>query len=312
MPRSMRTAVILALTTLLLTAFIACAPSGDVGTGTLKVFVTDKPYPVDWIVSAEVTITRVDVRTGDADDADEVVGVEDGDGEAFITIFDSEWDSDGDGEADGPRVFNLLDLQNGRTDLLADVDIVAGTYTQMRVYVTEGTIVIVDEEADEGVRTFDLTVPSGSSSGIKLHFTFEVVEGEETQLLLDVDLSRAFKAIPSGHIEDPSTISGFKFQPSLAMRLIDLLDAGSITGTVTAEADGAPIATALVTAYLGDEEITSTITEDDGTYVLAGLPAGDYRVEITATGFEDSQTDAVAVVAGEETANIDFALTAVE
>jgi hypothetical protein len=329
MTRSIRNIVILTLATFLLTAFIACAPYGGAGTGTLKVLVTDKPYPVDWIVSAEVTVVRVDVRAGTADESEdaqngdpdepqqaqevadgETDDLEDGDDEAFITIFDSEEDSDGDGEADGPKVFDLLDLQNGRMDLLADANIPAGTYTQMRVYVTEGTIVILDEIAEDGVRTFDLTVPSGSSSGIKLHFTFEVLEGEETQLLLDVDLTRAFQAIPSGDIDDPSTINTFKFQPSLAMRLIDLLEAGSIAGTVTAAADGMPVALALVTAYLDGEEVTSTIAEEDGTYVLAGLPAGDYLVEVTAEGFQDAQSDAVAVVAGEETADVNFALTA--
>jgi hypothetical protein len=94
------------------------------------------------------------------------------------------------------------------------------------------------------------------------------------------------------------------------MRLIDLIDAASIAGTITAASDGTAIPGALVTAYLDDEDITSTIAEEDGTYVLAGLPAGDYRIEVTATGFENAQMDPVTVVAGEEKLGVDFALTA--
>ena len=37
---------------------------------------------------------------------------------------------------DGEKSFNLLELQNGRTDLLADVEVPAGVYTQMRIFVT--------------------------------------------------------------------------------------------------------------------------------------------------------------------------------
>jgi hypothetical protein len=229
----------------------------------------------------------------DADDADDDNGGDEGDG-PFLLIFE------------GEKVFNLLDLQNGQTDLLADADVPAGAYTLMRLIVTAGQITLNDG------RVFPLKVPSGEQTGIKLHFNFDVAEGQETQLLLDVDLSRAFRPIPAGHIDDPSTIRSFHFSPSVAMRLINLLEAGSIAGTVTTMVGdvSTPIAGASVTAYDGDTEVTSTSTGTDGTYVLSGLPTGAYRVEFSATGFNDFVVEGVAVNAGQTTGNVNATMTA--
>ena len=279
-----------AVAALTLTALIhGCTPPSadtNTGTGTLQLLVTDKPYPVDLITSAEVSVSEVRVHDADAADTQN-----DGD-TGWTTIYD------------GDKTFDLIDLQNGRTDLLADANLPAGNYDQMRLIVTGGRVVLTDDSE------FDLTVPSGEQTGIKLHFDFTVAEGDSTVLLLDVDLSRAFTPVPAGKIADPATIREFKFQPSLGMRLINLLEAGSIAGTVTDAAD-APLESVLVTAYDdSDAEVTSTVTDPDGTYVLSGLPAGTYTVEFSATGYVDAQATGVAVTAGEQTANVDASLTA--
>jgi hypothetical protein len=60
---------------------------------------------------------------------------------------------------------------------------------------------------------------------------------------------------------------------------------GAIHGTVT-DVNGARVATAAVTAKrVGDEKIYKTSTTEDGTYVIADLPAGVYEVRIEASGF---------------------------
>jgi hypothetical protein len=266
------------------------------GTGRLRVAVTDKPFPFEYIRSAKLTITQVDVRAVEATDdpnADPNDPNEPNSPAAsggFVTIFR------------GTREFDLVELRNGRTDLLADANVPAGEYDQMRLVVTKGIVTLTDG------RTFDLRVPSGSSSGIKLHFLFTVTDGEETPLLLDVDLSRAFRPVPAGKIDDPSTIREFQFQPSVAMRLISILAAAKISGTVTAAEQ--PVAGAAVTAFDGTTEVTSTATEADGAYTLVGLPTGAYRIEVSAAGYQDASLPIIEVAAGQEKTGVDFALTA--
>jgi hypothetical protein len=246
----------------------------------------------DDISCTDNTCTDGTCETDDSDCADSDSD-DDADGSPWIVIFE------------GERSFNLLDLQNGRTDLLADAEIPAGTYTQMRLIVTRGEVILDDEE----MTTFPLSVPSGAQTGIKLHFTFTVEADEDTTLLLDVDVSRAFLPVPGGRIEDPSSIREFKFKPSVAMKLIDIVDAGSISGTVT-DGDGMPVADAAVTVFRDGEDITSTATAEDGTYMIGGLAAGTYTVEVSAMGFEDGQADA-QVAAGATTENVDVILSPV-
>jgi hypothetical protein len=340
----MRTSLIALLGAGLLIGLFAlpagCPPTGTQETGTLRLLVTDKPYPVGWIEEATVTITRVEVLPvggADADDADDGDGDSAGDAgegdDAGNQAGQAAPDNDGDvgndtddGSADGAnedgqgnddagdsasafitifeeeKTFDLLDLQDGQTALLALAEIPEGTYKQMRLIVTEGYVRLTENEGE-----WTLRVPSGAQSGIKLHFTFEVNGDEETTLLLDIDLSRAFTPVPGADINDPSQITEFKFQPSLAMRLIDLLDAGSISGTVSV--DGESDTAVHVTAYNGDIiEVTSTSTGEGGTYVLSGLPAGTYRVEFWVSDSVNAEMADIEVNAGEDTGGVDVTL----
>src|SRR5262249_30866673 len=117
-------------------ALLGVRPAG--GTGTLRVLVTDKPYPYDFIQEALVTITRVEVRLASSQPASQPSSQSSSqpstqpDDEGFVTIFT------------GSKSFNLLDLRNGKTDLLAGADIPAGTYDQMRLIVTDGKVTLTD------------------------------------------------------------------------------------------------------------------------------------------------------------------------
>jgi len=234
---------------------------------------------------------------GDDDEGDDEGEDDDEDdaGSPWVVIFTAE----GDGEP-----FNLLDLQNGRTDLLANAVIDAGRYTQTRIIVNRGRATLTDD------RVFDLRVPSGAQTGIKLHFSFDVAGDEETVLLLDVDLSRAFQAIPGRGGCDEEGIREMRFTPSVALKLIALLDAGTITGTVT---DGEnPLPDVTVQALRDGDPVTTSSTEADGTYALGGLATGTYDVEFSAEGYTTVTTEDVEVQAGEMTSGIDAVLEAAE
>lgn len=312
------------------------------GKGTLRVLVTDTPFPTSMVCSAIVMIDRIDVRlahaednqgedeSDDANEPPENEGTETDD-DATSRTSGSSTAHDGAGEHESSdmmhgmpemdhegfitilthsRAFDLLSLRNGKTDLLADTEIPAGTYDQMRLFVSGGQVTIKNgADCTENTKTCALKVPSGEESGIKLNFMFEVTQGQQTPLLLDIDLSRAFQLIPSGPDSplDPMTC-GFHFHPSFGMRLIHLLEAGSISGKVTS--DGGAIGGATVTAFDGTEQVTSTTTEADGTYMLSGLRTGTYRVHVEASGFQAADVDNVSVTAGQNTAGVDVALTA--
>ncbi len=336
--RSVRIAIASVSLSLVLAFALLGGCNGRQGTGTIDLRVTDAPFPVNLVSQATVTITKIQIRaaasqpaassqpSGDDDESAESELADDtpdtGDGTtaaakggsgAQATDDDSQEPTEEDDSADaasGPwvtifedsKTFNLLDLRNGRTDLLASADVPAGTYTQMRLIVTEGSITLTDG------RTFDLKVPSGEQTGIKLHFTFTVQEGETQPLLLDVDLARAFQPIPGSGARRPEDIRQFHFKPSVAMRLINVVKAGSISGTVTGTSG--PLAGATVAATRDGTTVTSTTTEADGTYTLSGLPTGTYAVTFAAEGYTQAEVSDVAVTAGQQTAGVDITLAA--
>ena len=334
-------------------------------TGQLKVLITDKPYPFEFIAKAEVTIARVEVHmitnyAGDVGTNSLGEGDGEGDGENANTngtdgghLFNSNGESKDTPwitVLDEERTFDLLQLRDGRTDLLAEADIEPGRYNQMRLIVTAGEITLVPEDdidsngadnsssngmahgggnwmgdkdthevddLDTNGRVFSLRVPSGAQSGIKLHLAFDVLTGEETTLLLDVDLSRAFKPVPGGEINGPGEIREFMFKPSLGMRLTEMIEGGSISGVVTEVGTNglvSPLGDVSVTAYSavglgqGEIEVTTTASNDDGAYTLTGLPSGQYRVEFWAAGYEDAELTGIAVIAGQATEGVDITL----
>ena len=107
--------------------------------------------------------------------------------------------------------------------------------------------------------------------------------------------------IPGGDVNEASQIEGFQFKPSLALRITELESTGTASGKVADESD-APLAGVAVTAFLGDVEVTTTATAEDGSYVLSGLEPGIYSIAYSLTGFADETAPDVQVTAGADAA----------
>src|SRR5690606_908483 len=208
----MRTKFFLWTLSLVSLAFIGCSEDDSNGNGEpmgrMTIQLTDAPFPFDLVAEANVTIFKVDARLQDgiAGDSVEV-------GSRFVILMEEE------------VPVNLLELSNGVTQELVDLDVPVGTYDLIRVYVQGVNVVLTDG------RSFDLEVPSGQQTGIKIFIDpgLTVAGGISSDLLLDFDVSRSFVA--NGNLDNVAGITGFNFKP--VIKASNLSTAGTLSGTVS-------------------------------------------------------------------------------
>jgi len=248
----------------------SCSKTTESGNGRLIVKITDAPFPVDMVESAEVTITKIEIRKA-------------GDGISDGTPFNVIWE--------GSETFDLLDLRNGVVEDLLNIDIPAGEYNLIRLFVDEASLKVRDGD------NFNLKIPSGKQTGIKIFIRPGlVVEGGLTsELLLDFDLSRSF--LMKGNMGSPAGIKGFAFKP--VIRAVNNSTAGRLQGHVT-DKNNAIIPTALITVKQ-DTVVASAIADSLGYYKIIGLPAGTYSVLAEKETFDSVKDDGVKIVQGNMT-----------
>ena len=270
-----------------------CNDVGGTGDGTtLTVVLTDAPAVQ--FESAYVSIGTVSILPSDGGDP--------------IILTDAGGD------------FDLLELQDGVTVTLANVDIEPGFYHQLRMQVLSATVTLADGyEFTDGSITMPLKVPSGAQSGIKIKL--RPADGEEdgesgieitgeTTLVVDFDVAQNFKI--QGNPNTPAGLKGVLFTPSL--RAVVFEGAGTISGTVRDDA-GNPIEGATVTATqqtaseTGEDETNAAtaITAADGTYTIMFLLPATYDA---VAQFNDvtSASQEVIVTQDQDVADIDFVI----
>jgi Domain of unknown function (DUF4382) len=187
-------------------------------------------------------------------------------------------------------------LVNGVVEGLGDVLLDSGHYTQMRL--------IIGETADNSLNIFDelhdfanyiidqsdvaheLTVPSGSQTGLKIVNGFDINNNQTTELILDFDALRSvIKAGSSG-----------KYLLKPTIKVLTTTDYAIVDGIVTA-ADSDPLLPldqVFVTAQtVAPEEIdikdqvsiqSGTLTTDIGEYALF-LEPEDYNLVAIRSGY---------------------------
>jgi len=241
---------------LLITSFMfqSCVEDNNLTTGTLKVKLTDAPFPHQMVAEANVVINKIEARKRS-----------DTEGESPFVIL-SEFETS----------VNLIELTNGITETLVNIEVPVGSYDLIRLYIKEASVVLTDG------RTFDLQVPSGLQTGIKVFVTPEivVVGGLSEDLLLDFDVNKSF--VPRGNMNTVTGITGFHFKP--VIKAVNLSSTGTLLGKVS-DTISNPLDGAQISVYAADTLNTTTFTDSLGNYTVLGLLAGSYEIEAETEGF---------------------------
>ncbi len=249
------------------------------GMGTVVVKLTDAPFPYDMVEEANITIDWIKLHRVDSVDVER---------DSVFVMMEKD------------TTLNLLDLSNGITAVMSEMEIPAGNYNEIRLHVTEASVKVVDDTT-----TYRLKIPSAGASGLKVKIRpwLVVEDGVESQVLLDFDVNRSFKIIGNPH--GKKEIKGFMFKP--VVRAVNLSSAGKVEGTVSNE-DGDKIKNAMITLLSGTDTISCSKSTKDGFYAIIGIPEGVYSMECERDGYNIETVDNVAVTVGAVTEQ-DFVLT---
>jgi len=223
--------------------------------GNIVIKITDSPFPIDMIDEATVSISIVEMRLKSDGEEEEY---------PFTVVFDE------------PMEFNLLELRNGVTADLIDMDIPAGSYDLIRLYVDEASLSVKDHE------TYNVKVPSGSQTGIKIFIepALNVAGGLTSEVLLDFNVDRSF--VLKGNVDTPAGIKGFNFKP--VIRAVNNSTSGGVEGVVI---DADSVLLQDVSVWIEkDTVITTAYTDVEGYYAIPGISAGYYSLSATKEGFD--------------------------
>ncbi len=130
------------------------------------------------------------------------------------------------------------------------------------------------------------------------YYVFAAAEGFIGEFYKD---ARRFRNADPVRVRDGQVSDGIDFglQPAEQRGIY------AIRGRIQTKTDGAPVEGVLVHATLENEVQVNAVTDADGSYLLSGLPAGEYKVEATGAGYEDAyfggsdETTASTVAVGE-------------
>lgn len=266
--------ILLAASLLLFTGACDRIGNGD-GQGKLVIKVTDDPFDISTIESATVTITKVEIKK---------VGDGVSDGNSFVVL------------SDDTVTVDLIDLRNGVTETLLDLEIPEGEYDLIRLYVEEAGLKLKDI-ADP----YSVKVPSGRQTGIKLHINPSIVVsgGLTSEVLIDFDLSRSF--VLRGNMNNNN---GFIFKPCI--RAANLTTAGRVEGMVT---DTSEVKIKEAKVWIAQDTVMATTFADTlGFYAIIGVPAGTYSIFATKEGYDTVSIAGINIIAGNKTVQ-NFTLT---
>ncbi len=219
-----------------------------------------------------------------------------------------------------PRDIDLLNLQAGTVaPLIVNEQVLAGQYEWARLLVSAEFDNVMDSYIEIRGAQFELRVPSGSESGLKLVSGFTVPQGGAGNYTIDFDLRKS--------VVDPGGQPGYFLKPVL--RLVDNTQVGTLTGRidpalVATQCDGAELGAVYVFNGAdvvpddvdgnGVEPVASglVVQEQDGDFVyrIAFLLAGNYTIAYTCDAVSDlPETDEALDFFGSRNVSITAGMT---
>lgn len=247
---------IAALSLILMTG---CSLNSDSGVGTMQVKLHDNAADYEEV---NIFVERVEVNNTSGD-------------EGWQTISEPN------------ESYNILELINGQFEVIANAQLEAGTYEQIRLVVSRDQNTVVKDG-----QSYGLFVPSGAETGVKLNINAEIEEGIQYVLLLDFDAEKS--VVETGAAGNP----GFILQP--VIRATPEAISGNIGGSVSpVEANAAVYAITGFGTTEADTLSTTYADETTGEFLLVGLEEGTYTVSANADGYEPASIEDVSVTIGE-------------
>ena len=280
---------------------VACGGGGgdeSASTGSLSLSVADAPVDMADVVVVEFTGVELQHSGGDR------------------IIFDFTTESDGV-EPDGPCVvdptacqIDLLALTDGASEfLLKDEVVPSGKYNWARLLV-KAELGVRDTYIMVGGMEYEMIIPSGAKSGLKLNRGFVVPAGGEADFTIDFDLRKSVNN-PEGLTYMGADV--YKLRPTL--RTVDNAEVGVLMGNVDSAliTDGCSGAVYVFNAGAtpddedGDDgdPITSGLLKDDYSYKVPYLAEGEYLAAFTCDAEIDlAGTDEAVVFSSESPVTI--------
>jgi len=209
-----------------------------------------------------------------------------------------------------PKQLDLLAISGGQADLLLDsFTLPSGHYSWIRLMVdtagTHDSYIVVQGGAD-----YELTIPSGMQTGLKLNRGFDVPAGGSADFTIDFDLRKSVHVTGTGD---------YMLRPTL--RMVDNMMVGSISGTVGASLvpggctpavyvfEGSGVTPDDIDGIAPDPVSTASVKLDisDGLYKYkaAFLEAGSYTIAYTCqAALDDPAVDNALSFSGTATVSM--------
>jgi len=287
MKKALFTSALSVLSALLLSA---CSESTSQATAPITLNITDAP--VDEADAVVVQFSSVTLKSDGNDDL----------------LF----------EFNPPKSINLLALQGLASQPLIENQVIpAGEYNQIRLAVNAEFDSVMDSYITVNSVDYELRVPSGSQSGLKINTPF-TVDGTNTGIsvadanavyTIDFDLRKS--------IVNPGGQPGYFLKPVL--RLVQNTNTGSVSGSVDPSlligancSDADPLTGNAVYVFagtvtpddfdgIGIDPLTTSLVEYDAgsgtySYEVGYLAAGDFTLGFTCAADLDDENDNAGVV----------------